>query len=184
MNKKKRYLIIAAAILNLVGVALDLILSILLMQFPEIPDWLYVFYEIMYALTFHTTGVLLYSVLFFAFGLAGSILLFWSVRKGGKYFRTSQGIYITGFAFVVIFGGWIPWILLLIQMFIPDVIVMNTRSEVRKQERDEVIEAQNLEKERSKMMEEKRKKIEELKKLRDDGVISEEEYKQKLFEIL
>ena len=168
MNKTKRNLIIASAIVNLVGVTANLVLSILLMVNPELlQEYLNYFYFVGYSTN------IIYVVISFAAGLVASIFLFYSVRAKGKYFRTSQGLYFAGFIIIVVCGGMAPWVLLFIAMFIPDIIVMNTKSEVRSEERME-----------NRAMEEKKRKIDELKRLRDEGVITEEEYKQKLFEIL
>ena len=57
---------------------------------------------------------------------------------------------------------------------------MNTKSEVRQEQRMEDQQAKAKEQE----YEEKKRKIEELKQLRDSGAITEEEYKQKLFDLL
>ena len=116
---------------------------------------------------------IIYSTISFTIGLVGSILLIYSIRNGGKFFRRSQGCYIAGLIIVILCGGWISWILLFISMFIPDVIVMNTAREVRQEERQE-----------QKDLDTKKKQIEDLKRLRDAGIITEEEYKQKLYEIL
>lgn len=175
MNKKKRNLILAAGIINLINVTISLIMSIILMTNEDVLKELENYY---YVMSFSYT--ITYSVISFAVGLIGSIFLIYSVRSKGKYFRRSQGLYIAGFIMVVVFGGFLSWILLFISLFIPDVIVMNTRSEVRHEEKME--EKVNRSKEQA--LEVKKKKIEELKALRDSGVITEEEYKEKLFDLL
>lgn len=168
MNKTKRNLIIASAILNLIGITANLILSIMLIVNAEmLKDYANLLYFISYSTN------IIYVIISFAAGLVASILLLYSVRSKGKYYRLSQGIYLTGFIIIVVCGGFLPWILLFIAMFIPDIVVMNTRSEVRREERME-----------NNAMEIKKRRIEELKKLRDEGAITEEEYKEKLFEIL
>lgn len=168
MNKTKRNLILASAIVNLVGAALNLIMSILVILNVEA---ILKYTEFVYFVGFSTN--IIYAIISFAVGLIGSIFLIFSVRKKGKYFRTTQGLYIAGLIIVVVCGGMLAWILLFISMFIPDVIIMNTPHEVR---REEVQETQAYEL--------KKKKIEELKALRDSGAITEEEYKEKLFELL
>ncbi len=168
MNKTKRNLILASAIVNLVGVSVSLIMSILLVvKNDAIKEYL----DLYYIVTYSTNIV--YAVISFAAGLAGSILLLCSIRSKGKYFRTSQMIYIIGFVIIVIFGSFVSWVLLFISMFIPDIVVMNTKSEVKK---EEILE--------EKAYAEKKKRIEDLKRMRDNGLISEEEYKEKLFELL
>ncbi len=175
MNKAKRNLILASAIVNLVSVAINLILSILLLVDVE---FFVEYYGLDYLFGYSTN--IIYSVFSVATGLVGSILLIYSVRKKGKYFRNSQGVYIAGFIIVVICGSYLSWILLFISLFIPDIVVMNRPSEVRQEERQQQRESVFSDK----AYEEKVEKIEKLKKMRDDGEITEEEYKQKLFELL
>lgn len=168
MNKTKRNLIIASAVVNLILISVNLAMSIILKVNPKIiPE----FSEYLYFVSYSSN--IIYAVISFAIGLVGSILLLYSVRSKGKYFRVSQGIYIAGFVIIIICGGWLAWLLLFISIFIPDVIVMNTPKEVKK---EEIME--------NRAYEEKKKKIEDLKRLRDAGMISEEEYKEKLFELL
>ncbi len=81
---------------------------------------------------------------------------------------------------MVVCGGWLAWLLLFISAFVPDIVVINDKAELRREakqeEKEEVL--------RDKAYELKKSKIEELKKLRDSGAITEEEYKEKLFELL
>lgn len=168
MNKTKRNLIIAAAIINLITVIASLVMSILMIVNSENLAG----YEEYYYLLGYSYSIF-YVVIQLAAGIVGSILLLYSVREKGRYFRSNQGIFATGFIIVVVFGGSIPWLLLLISLCIPDIVIMNSKSEIRHEEK-----MQNS------AYDEKKKKIENLKKLRDDGLISEEEYKEKLFEIL
>lgn len=170
MNKTKRNLIIAGAIVNIIVGIINLVMSILIKvnqgQFKGYEDYHFI-------VSLSTTNLVM-TVISSAVGLVASILLLYSVRQKGKYFRQSQGMFYTGFIIVIFFGGgWLSWLLLFISAFVPDVIVMNTKSEVKK---EEVLE--------TKEMEEKKKRIDDLKRLRDAGIISEEEYKEKLFELL
>ncbi len=169
MNKTKRNLIIAASIINLIDAGFGLLFAILLVFYK---DALAAFEDYAILISYIPSNVVM-SALSFAIALVGSILLFFAVRQKGKYFRTSQGIFIAGFIIVVLCGGFLPWILLLISFFISDVIVINRPNEVKREEKQE-----------EKAYEDKKKQIEDLKRLRDSGLISEEEYKQKLFELL
>ncbi len=170
MNKTKRGLIIAGAVVNLISIAASLIISIILLTDKQLQKEL-INNGYMYLLT--NSSNIFYSVISFAAGLAGSILLLYSVRSKGKYFRRSIMQYYIGFGITIFFGSFLSWLLLFISMLIPDIIIMNTPSEVRKEEIKE-----------EKAYEEKRKKIEELKRMRDNGDITEEEYKEKLFDLL
>jgi len=168
MNKTKRGLIIASAVVNLITSAVSLIMSILSFVLGDVINNLNNF---MFIFSYSTNIV--FCVLSFVAGLAGSIMLLYSVRNKGKYFRASQSLYIAGFVIVVICGSFVSWLLLFISLFVSDVIVMNKPEDLRKEEIKE-----------SKEFEEKKKKIEDLKRMRDNGLISEEEYKQKLFDLL
>ena len=168
MNKTKRNLILSAAIINLINMVANLVVAIIYCVNPE-------YY-------FETLGTYLilisYYSIYFVFvevvaGIIASILLIYSVRKNGKYFRTSQKYYIAGLIIVIFAGGWIPWLLLFISMFVPDVIIMNSASEIRHEERAEEREYN-----------EKRKKVEELRKLKEDGLITEEEFNKRLMDLL
>lgn len=175
MNKTKRNLIMASAILNIITVTISLVMSIIAVADA---DFLEKYSEYYYFVGYSTNIV--FAVISFAVGLAGSILLLYSIRKKGKYFRRSYGIYVAGFVIIVLCGGWIAWVLLFISAFIPDIIVMNDRADLRReakeQEKEEILHNREYE--------EKKRKIEELKRLRDNGTITEEEYKEKLFELL
>ena len=176
MNRTKRNLILAAGIINLVDCAASLVLSILLAVYPEVlaqyVDYYYYFLSI-------STNLII-NICVFAVGLIGSILLFYSVREKGRYYRNARAIYVAGVIIVILSGGTLSWVLLLIAAFTPDVIVINDAQEMREQMREE----QHEEVVRGRAYEEKKQKIEELKKLRDNGVITEEEYKERLFELL
>ncbi len=176
MNKTKRNLILASAIINLIGVVASFVMALLIhFNVEAVMDYIdYV------AMINYSVFNLVYSIIAFVIGLVGSVLLIWSVRKKGKFFRSSQGYYIAGLIIVVISGGWLAWLLLFISMFVPDVIVMNTRSELRREDREE--QKQTIKDDAA--YEEKKRRIEDLKRMRDNGIISEEEYKQKLFELL
>ncbi|MDE6583560.1 MAG: SHOCT domain-containing protein, partial [Clostridia bacterium] len=108
----------------------------------------------------------------------------YAIRKKGRFFRASQGYYVAGFIIIIIMGGTLPWLLIFISMFIPDVIVMNTKSELRQEDRKAEKEQQEEVIVQEQQYEDKKKQIEDLKRLRDNGIITEEEYKERLFEIL
>ena len=168
MNNKKRNLILWGAIANLVSCLASFVISILVIcEVKGLEKYLDFI-----SLTGFSTN-LWYAIIVFAGGLIATVLLLYSIREKGKHFRSCYGIFIAGFVMVLVFGGFLAWALLLGSMWVPDVIVMNTPREVRQ---EEVVE--------NRAYEEKKQKIEELKHLRDSGIISEEEYKERLFELL
>lgn len=169
MNKTKRNLILAAAILNIIGVTASLIIVILLVVFRnELAESLYLLYYIVPSP--------FVAALQFGAGIVGSSLLIYCVRQKGKFYRSSRGVYIAGFIIVIICGTFLAWILLLISMAVPDIIIINSKDEMRAEQREQ--HRQDL------AYEQKKRMIEELKALRDSGTITEEEYKKRLFEIL
>lgn len=171
VNRTKRILILIAAILNLLSVAFNVVMVILLYTNYQLVAEYEDFY---YILTYSTSWI--YTIFSTLVSVAGSVLLFYSIRSKGKYFRASYAYYYIGTIIVIFTSGYIPWILLLIAMFIPDVILNNNIYELRQEQKE--YDAEN------KVYEEKKRKIEELQKLRDEGAITEEEYKEKLFELL
>jgi len=177
MNKTKRNLIIAAGVINLIDIVASLVLVIL---YRINPTWLQNYADYIGIVISVSSFNLVYQIIMFLAGLIGSIFLFYSVRENGKYYRGSRGIYVAGIIIVILTGGMIPWILLLISAFTPDIIINNSREEFRQateeSRREEVLH--NAE------YEEKKRRIDELKALRDSGAITEEEYKEKLFELL
>ena len=167
MNKTKRNLILSAAIINLINMGANLVIAILFCVNPEYANVLgsYLLIISYYSIYFVFAEIVA--------GIIASILLIYSVRKKGKYFRSSQKYYIAGLIIVIFAGGWIPWVLLFISMFIPDIIIINSASEVRQEQRAE-----------DRTSEEKRRKVEELRKLKEEGVISEEEFNKRLMDLL
>ena len=167
MNKTKRNLILSAAIINLINMVANLVIAILFCVNPEYANVLgsYLLIISYYSIYFVFAEIVA--------GIIASILLIYSVRKKGKYFRSSQKYYIAGLIIVIFAGGWIPWVLLFISMFIPDIIIINSASEVRQEQKAE-----------DRASEEKRRKLEELRKLKEEGVISEEEFNKRLMDLL
>ena len=167
MNKTKRNLILSAAIINLINMGANLVIALLFCVNPEYANVLgsYLLIISYYSIYFVFAEIVA--------GIIASILLIYSVRKKGKYFRSSQKYYIAGLIIVIFAGGWIPWVLLFISMFIPDIIIINSASEVRQEQRAE-----------DRASEEKRRKLEELRKLKEEGVISEEEFNKRLMDLL
>ena len=167
MNKTKRNLILSAAIINLINMVANLVIAILFCVNPEYANVLgsYLLIISYYSIYFVFVEIVA--------GIIASILLIYSVRKKGKYFRSSQKYYIAGLIIIIFAGGWIPWVLLFISMFIPDIIIINSASEVRQEQRAE-----------DRASEEKRRKLEELRKLKEEGVISEEEFNKRLMDLL
>ncbi len=168
MNKTKRNLILSSAIINLINMVANLVVAILYCVDPEY--YINILGNYLLIISYYSIYFVFIEVVA---GIIASILLIYSVRKKGKYFRTSQKYYIAGLIIVIFAGGWIPWLLLFISMFIPDIIIINSASEIRHEERAE-----------ERASDEKRRKVEELRKLKEEGVITEEEFNKRLMDLL
>ena len=185
MNKTKRNLILAAAILNLISVALGIVFAVLVRVLPEkfaelFAEDGYIYSYFMQVSNPNSKYALVYDIVSACLGLVGSILLLYCIREKGRFFRGSRGAYIAGIIIVIFSGDFVSWILLLIASFVPDIIINNNAEQLRREyqasQREEIL--------RNEAYEAKKAKIEELKKLRDAGVITEEEYKERLFDLL
>ena len=129
MNKTKRNLILASAILNLIGITFDLIMSILAVAIEEQIYQFLIKYQLQYIFA---PSNIIFSAIFFTVGLVGSIFLLYAVREKGKYYRTSYGIFVAGFIIIVFCGSLNSWLLLFISIFFSDIVVINRPQDIRK----------------------------------------------------
>lgn len=193
MNRTKRNLILWAAIINLITAVLSLALTIIYKTSPALFTRLSEF-SLLWYLAGTTYTEIHYAIIFFIIRFLASFFLLWSVRQRGKFFRVTKGLYLAGLIMAIIFGGTVVWILLFITMFIPDIIVMNDilqqkqskhetdeydwhdRFETTSEKKNDVVDDEEYES--------KKKQIADLKQNLKDGIITEEEYKEKLYELL
>ena len=185
MNKSKRNLILAAAILNLITVVVGIVFDVIVRVYPEkfaelFADNNYLYTYFMQINNPNARFALVYDIITACLAITGSILLFYCIREKGRFFRGSRRAYIAGIIIVIFAGDFVSWVLILIASFIPDIIINNDREQLRREyqysQQEEILHSAEYE--------QKKAKIEELKKLRDAGVITEEEYKEKLFDLL
>ena len=157
MNKTKKYLIIAAIIFSFVDVAWQ-IYSVVryFLTDPSVRNP--VFYVVLDFITI-------------AQSLAVAVLLILAIWKNGKLFRQRYGLYMTALVLSIIINLFsISSILLIVSMFISDWVW------VKPTDQKEVIIDITPER--------KEDKIAKLRKMRDEGQISEEEFQEKLLDLL
>lgn len=163
MNTTKKWLIIVAIFFNFVNIGWDIY---------SIVTW------------FQTDAKIRSSVFYLVFEfieiaccIAVIVLLTMAIWRNGKLFRQRYGYYMTALVISIIVSLLsVSTILLIITMFISDWVWISPKDDhaTRVDDKTEVIPS---EKERS-------DKIEQLRKLRDDGVITEEEFQNELMKLL
>ncbi len=159
MNKTKKYLILTAIIFSFVDLGWQ-IYSVVkyFMRAPEVREP--VFYVVLDFITI-------------AMYIAVAVLLILSIWKNGVLFRKRYGLYMTALVLSIIIDLLsITTILLISTMFISDWVW----EKPKKAEGETIIE---IVKESD-----REAKIAELRKMRENGEISEEEFQEKLIELL
>ena len=168
MNSTKRGLIITAIVMNFVSIALNIYLAIRgilnLIENPyEAMIWMYVIYKII--------GIFAY--------IATAGLLIYTIADNGVHFRSRNGYYMTAVFLSFILNLFsVSSVLLLITLFISDWVWVKPQDDV-------YFEKDNHEGESPESKErEKARKIEVLRKLKEEGKITEEEFNEQLFKLL
>lgn len=163
MRKAKFWLILISGILNLLTFATYLLIAIL--EFNGKSSIL----SLILTYVPYAGGILL-----------SSILLFYSIANKGKYYSSRTTQYYIGYLLTLFLGSIISFILLIIASCLSDIVVMNSKSDIlreQKEERKEELQEQ-------KNLEEKQKQIASLRKLKEQGIITEEEFNERMRDIL
>ncbi len=161
MNSTKKYLIIAAIITSILGIAYDI--YDIVMWFLAEPAYR------------SSTFYLVFAFLEIAASIAVVVLLTLAIWKNGVLFRQRYGYYMTALVLSIIFNLFsVTSILLIITMFISDWVWIKPEKDKSTQVGDNV-EIIN---------ESKEEKIARLRKMKEEGVISEEEFEKELLKLL
>lgn len=161
MNSTKKYLIIAAIITSILGIAYDI--YDIVMWFLAEPAYR------------SSTFYLIFAFLEIAASIAVVVLLTLAIWKNGVLFRQRYGYYMTALVLSIIFNLFsVTSILLIITMFISDWVWIKPEKDKSTQVGDNV-EIIN---------ESKEEKIARLRKMKEEGVISEEEFEKELLKLL
>lgn len=157
MNNTKKILIIIAAVLALGDLAWKLYYVVTFFMTPQ-ENRVSLFYAI-------------FEIIDIVAIIAEIVLLTLSVWGNGKYFQSRYGLYVTAFMLSLIFNLLsISTVLLIASMFTSNMVWLQEREEVAPGV--EVIE------------ETKEEKIVRLRKKRDEGQISQEEFEKEMAELL
>lgn len=169
MNKTKRGLIIAAIVMNFLSIALNVYITVrgilTLIENPyEALVWAYVIYQIL--------GVFAY--------IATAGLLIYSIADKGLHFRQRNGYYMSAVILSVFLNLFsVSSVLLLITLFMSDWVWVKPQDDVyfEKEEKREEKSTEAKDRERA-------RKIDALRKLKEEGKITEEEFNEQLFKLL
>ena len=112
--------------------------------------------------------------------LLSSILLFYSIANKGKNFSSRTTQYYIGYLLTLFLGSIISFILLIIASCLSDIVVMNSKSDILREQREE--RREELKEQES--LEEKQKEIAHLRSLKDQGIITEEEFNERMLDLL
>jgi len=156
MNKTKKYLIITAIIFSFFDIGWQIfdIVSFFLTR-PQ--DRFPVFYLVLNFITIVECAAVI-------------TLLILAIWKNGALFRQRYGLYMTALVMSIIINLFsVSTILLVITMFISDWVWVKPEKE-----KETIIE----------VVPNKEEKIAELRKMRENGEISEEEFQERLLELL
>lgn len=155
MNNTKRALIITAIILNILNIGLNIYLIVSYFMLPSIER----------EPLFYTIFDILQIVAF----MISTGFLIYSIAGGGKYFQKRYGFYMTSVMIGLILNIFsASTIILIISMFISDIKWI-------KEIGDPTLVETKSDKER---------KIEELRRLKEEGKISDKEFEDELMKLL
>lgn len=159
MNNTKRVLIIIAIIFNFISACLDIWFVTDLFLYYQLNQWAIV-------------NIIYYFISIFA-SFAGAGCLIYAIANKGQFFRQRHGYFVTAVIISVCTSFFsVSTVLLLIASWIPDIVWVRPQDDVYFQS------------EKPKEDTSKEEKIARLRKLRDDGLITEEEFKEELFKLL
>lgn len=179
MNKTKRSLILASAILGFVSVAIALF-SVIFLGLASTATIAQIFEDsgidpTMYANVRVALIVMLSLIL--CFDLVAPIMLMYAIRSEGKFFKQSRGLYIAGLVLTILAG---PTSLQAILLYISLAINSNGNTGIFVNETTsnngtttDYVEGDGIE-----------NSIKKLQGLKDSGAITEEEYKKLLIKRL
>lgn len=161
MNKTKRALIITAIVLNFCSIALNLYIAITYFMVKPLNT-----YDIFLGV-YELLGVIAY--------LVASGFLIYSIANKGIYFRQRNGYYMTAVTMTLILNLFsVSSVLLVITLFLSDWVWVRPQDDVYF----------TVEKEEKSETAERDRKIAELRKLKEEGKITEEEFNEQLFKLL
>lgn len=158
MNSTKKWLIITAILFNFVSIGWNIFYIVNWFKYKASS----VFYLIWYFITI-------------ACCIAVIVLLSMAIWRNGKLFRSRYGYYMTALVISIIVNLLsVSSVLLIISMFVSDWVWITPKKYDSKVEIDE----------KTVVIKNKEEEIARLRKLKDEGKISEEEFQERLMKLL
>lgn len=158
MNSTKKWLIITAILFNFVSIGVNIFYIVNWFKYKDSS----VFYLIWYFITI-------------ACCIAVIVLLSMAIWRNGKLFRSRYGYYMTALVISIIVNLLsVSSVLLIISMFVSDWVWITPKKDDSKVEIDE----------KTVVIKNKEEEIARLRKLKDEGKISEEEFQERLMKLL
>lgn len=158
MNTTKKWLIITAILFNFVSIGWNIFYIVNWFKYKASS----VFYLIWYFITI-------------ACCIAVIVLLSMAIWRNGKLFRSRYGYYMTALVISIIVNLLsVSSVLLIISMFVSDWVWITPKKDDSKVEIDE----------KTVVIKNKEEEIARLRKLKDEGKISEEEFQERLMKLL
>lgn len=158
MNTTKKWLIITAILFNFVSIGVNIYYIVNWFKYKASS----VFYLIWYFITI-------------ACCIAVIVLLSMAIWRNGKLFRSRYGYYMTALVISIIVNLLsVSSVLLIISMFVSDWVWITPKKDDSKVEIDE----------KTVVIKNKEEEIARLRKLKDEGKISEEEFQERLMKLL
>lgn len=158
MNSTKKWLIITAILFNFVSIGWNIFYIVNWFKYKASS----VFYLIWYFITI-------------ACCIAVIVLLSMAIWRNGKLFRSRYGYYMTALVISIIVNLLsVSSVLLIISMFVSDWVWITPKKDDSKVEIDE----------KTVVIKNKEEEIARLRKLKDEGKISEEEFQERLMKLL
>lgn len=171
MNKTKRTLIIVVIVLNLLSIALNAyLMAMSIIALVKTPYEALLWFNVIYT----GLGIIAY--------IASVGLLWYSIAHDGNFFRQRSNYYMTAVILTLILDTFsIPSILLLITLFMTDMVWVKPIDDVYFKK----TETKDVPKQEKTMSDKDReRKIAELRELKNQGLITDEEFNEQLFKLL
>ena len=162
MNKTKKILLIISTIFLFIGIAYDIFYIVSYFQTPVI-DRPAIYY-------------LIYEFINLGFMIAVAVMMIYILWGNGKYFRERYRYFVTSLIISICLNLFsVSTILMIISIYFNDSVIFYTNKEKNKNVVDITPENE---------MSEKEQKIQSLRKMKEEGKISEEQFQEEIMKLL
>ena len=162
MNKTKKILLIISTIFLFIGIAYNIFYIVSYFQTPVI-DRPAIYY-------------LIYEFINLGFMIAVAVMMIYILWGNGKYFRERYRYFVTSLIISICLNLFsVSTILMIISIYFNDSVIFYTNKEKNKNVVDITPENE---------MSEKEQKIQSLRKMKEEGKISEEQFQEEIMKLL